>query len=161
NLPLGIEIDASKLIQGSAKPVGKLINAASYTIFIPEGVGSEGDWRKAVEAFLEKEVVNYERVQPRSKRMINLRGGVRSLEVRCKIETPDICLMMIVDDGIAETIKAREVLEVLVGLAGVDTSLLESVKIYRNGLYVRRGSKFISPMEVRGINRKSDGSKEN
>lgn len=150
NLPSGIEIDVAKFIQTSVRAVGKLINSASYTISIPKDMGSEASWKKAVEAFLENEVVNYERVQPRSTRVINLRRGVHLLEVKCETEAPDVCLTMMVDDGVAETIKAREVLEVLAGLAGVDTNPLEGVKICRNGLYIRRGSKFISPLEVKG-----------
>lgn len=142
-LPEGIRALDARLLGADARPVGKLIDTASYEVIIP---GAEGRWDEAVERFLEESSVPYTRVQPRRTRVVDLRPGVHALAV----ETGDgsSCLQMTLDDGTAGTIKPWEVIEVLAGLAGIAREEWERARVHRTGLYARRDSRLVSPMEM-------------
>jgi radical SAM-linked protein len=81
SLPTGLEVVRCRLLPGSERPVGKLIDTATYRVSLPEGAGSRADWERAVTEFLAKGVIEFKRVQPRKTRMVDLRGGVHRLQV--------------------------------------------------------------------------------
>jgi radical SAM-linked protein len=148
-LPEGIRPVQCRLLGADARPVGKLIDTATFRVDLPAEAGSEGDWSGAVERFLEKSSVPYERVQPRRTRVVDLRQGVHTLIIEDRAAEGDgVRLGMTLDDGIAGTIKPWEVVEVLAGLAEVDRDVWERARVHRTGLFARRGEKLVSPMEL-------------
>jgi radical SAM-linked protein len=161
SLPAGLEVVSCRLLPGDERPVGKLIDTASYKVTLPEGAGSREDWERAIAEFLDREVIEFERVQPRRTRMIDLRGGVHRLEVidsermRTAGETGgsrggsgNVQLAMTLDDGTRGTIKPWEVIEVLAGTAGVEPEGWKRAEVHRDGLFTRRGDRLVSPMEL-------------
>lgn len=147
-LPGEMEIKRCRIMGRDSRPVGKLIDTALYDVFLPQRAVSEGDWQEAVEEFLKRQVVEYERVQPRRTRVLNLREGVHGLEF-IKADDRSAKIRMIVDDGTRGTVKPREVLEVLAGMAGLGEDVLSGHSINRLGLYARRGDRLVSPMDLK------------
>jgi len=148
----GIQVVRCRLMGSGEKPVGKLIDTARYLVTIPAGAGSLEDWARAVEEFKDKESVEFERVQPRRTRVVDLRPGVHELEVNGEgageAEEGSTTLVMTLDDGTAGTIKPWEVIEVIAGLAGVPRDSWELALVHRNGLFARRSDKLVSPMDL-------------
>ena len=148
SLPEGIDVVRCRLMGSDAKPVGKLIDTAAYRVQLPSGAGNEGDWKRAVEVFLSKEVVSLERVQPRRTRVVDLRPGVHTLEARSGASGSGVELFMVLDDGTHGTVKPLEVLTVLADSAGVPAGSWQDVLVHREALFVRRGGRLVSPMEL-------------
>lgn len=148
SLPKGIEVVRCRLMKGGGKSVGKIIDTAAYRVVLPEKAGSKREWRRAVEVFLGKESVEFERVQPRRTRVVELRSGVHGLEVLEDEPAAGVRISMVVDDGTRGTVKPREVFEVLSGLAGAPPGLWEGAQVSREGLFARRGDRLVSPMEL-------------
>jgi len=147
----GLEVARCRLMGAEERPVGKLIDTASYLVSIPEGAGSRADWDRAVAEFIAGDVVDFERVQPRRTRVINLRPGVHALAVKDNEESEaagQVMLAMELDDGTRGTIKAWEVVEVLAGTAGVPREQWRLARVHRNGLFTRIGDRLVSPMEI-------------
>jgi radical SAM-linked protein len=148
-LPSGIRAIQCRLLGADARPVGKLIDTAVFRVDIPFDACSEGDWRGAVERFLEKSSVPYERVQPRRTRTVDLRSGVHGIGLEeGGRDAEGVRIVLTLDDGIAGTIKPWEVIEVLAGLAGVPREVWERAQVHRTGLFARRGDRLVSPMEM-------------
>lgn len=143
----GLEVAEARLIGGGAKPVGKLIDTASYHVVLPEGAGKPEAWEKAVEEFLAKEVVEFERVQPRRTRVLDIRPGVHRLEAG-SADGSTVALDMVVKDGVGGTVKPWEVIRVLARTCGLSEQSLEGADIERTGLYSRRRGRLVSPMET-------------
>ncbi len=148
SLPEGMKVVRCRLMGSGAKAVGKLIDTAAYVALLPEGTGEEGEWTRAVEEFLGRDVVDFERVQPRRTRVVNLRPGVHQLAVMKREPGTPARLRMVLDDGTKGTIKPREVLQVLAGMVGAPPEVWEDIAVHRDGLFVRRGDRFVSPMEL-------------
>lgn len=146
SLPPGIEVRKCRLMGRDSKPVGRLIDTALWKVEIPEDLAREGDWGGAVEEFLVREEVVFERVQPRRTRAVDLRPGVHRLELELPEGGPSR-LAMALDDGTAGTVKPMEVIEVLGELAGCEGSC-GRVRVHREGLFARRGRKLVSPMDM-------------
>lgn len=144
----GIEVVRCRLMGAGERPVGKLIDTATYRVTLPEGAGVPADWTRAVSEFMDKDTVAFERVQPRRTRVVDLRPGVHSLEVTEGEGDEPVLLTMAVDDGTSGTIKPWEVIEVLAGFAGVPRELWERARVHRTGLFTRRGERLVSPMEL-------------
>lgn len=147
-LPEGIDVKRCRLMGSESKPVGKLIDTAAYIVEFPETSGCEEDWRKAAGRFLDEKIINIERIQPRRTRIINIRDGVHSLDFRRSGEGGGVELYCVLDDGVGGTVKPKEVIKVLCELAGVDKDPEGFTGFNRVGLYMRKGEKLISPMEV-------------
>jgi radical SAM-linked protein len=147
-LPPGIRALQCRLLGADARPVGKLIDTAVFCVDISSCTASEGDWRAAVERFLEKTSVPYLRVQPRRTRTVDLRSGVHGISLEEGGEAEGVRMVLTLDDGIAGTIKPWEVTEVLAGLAEVPREVWEQAQIQRTGLFARRGERLVSPMEM-------------
>jgi radical SAM-linked protein len=142
----GIKVVFCRLMGADEKPVGKLIDTATYRVTLPEGYGA-GRWRAAATEYIEKDRVLFERVQPRKTRTLDLRPGTHRLEVETD-ESAGAILNMTLDDGISGTVKPWEVVEVLASYAGVPEKDWKRAGIHRNGLFARRGEKLVSPMEA-------------
>lgn len=149
-LPRGIRPVRCRLMGADARPVGKIIDTAVFRVEEPAEAGTEGDWSRAVERFIEMSSVPYERVQPRRTRVVDLRAGVHGivLEPREAADEAGVRLTLTLDDGIAGTIKPWEVIESLGGMAGVRREAWERARIHRVGLFARRGDRLVSPMEL-------------
>jgi hypothetical protein len=128
--------------------VGKLIDTASYLVTLPANAGTREVWERAVDDFLRSDVVDFERVQPRRTRVINLRPGVHHLVVAQAEKDERVTLSMELDDGTRGTVKAWEIIEVVAGLAGVPRETWERADVHRSGLFTRRGDRLVSPMEL-------------
>ncbi|PKQ28872.1 MAG: hypothetical protein CVT63_00450 [Candidatus Anoxymicrobium japonicum] len=151
-LPGGIGVVGCRLLAADARPVGKLIDTACFRVRLLSDARTEGDLRGAVERFLEKSSISYERVQPRRTRIVDLRGGVHKLAFDEK-KTGDedgICLVMTLDDGISGTIKPWEVIEVLARMAMIPKEIWNKAQVHRTGLFARRADRLLSPMEIGG-----------
>jgi len=148
SLPDGIQVVRCRLMGSDVKPVGKLIDTAAYRVQLPTETGNEGDWKRAVEIFLGMEVVNLERVQPRRTRVVDLRPGVYTLEAGVGPGGSGVELFMVLDDGTRGTVKPSEVLRVLAGLAGAAEGSWRDALVHREGLFVRRGGRLVSPLEL-------------
>jgi radical SAM-linked protein len=147
-LPEGMEVAGCRLMGEESRPVGKMIDTAAYRAFIPAVAGSGDDWSRAVESFMSSDTVNFERVQPRRTRVVDLRPGVHRLEVTRPGDGGRLLVEMLVDDGTRGTIKPWEVLRVLAGNAGLDQEALAASEVRRVGLFTMRGDRFVSPMDV-------------
>ena len=147
-LPHGMEVAACRLVADDAKPVGKVIDTAEYVAVITSGATRAPEWSRAAETFLQEDSVEFERVQPRRTRVVDLRPGVHGIEVSETGETGSVRIAMRVDDGTRGTVKPREVLSVLRDYAGAEAGVAECAVIHRESLLTRRGERFISPMEV-------------
>jgi radical SAM-linked protein len=161
SLPAGLKVVQCRLMPGDEKPVGKLIDTATYRVTLPEAAGSRKDWGRAVAEFLNREIIEFERVQPRRTRIIDLRGGVHHLEVidgemshtakengEGRDDSGNVQLAMTLDDGTRGTIKPWEIVEVLAGMAGVESEVWKRAEVHRDGLFTRRGDRLVSPMEI-------------
>lgn len=148
SLPEGIHVVRCRLMGSDAKPVGKLIDTAAYRVQLPPDAGNEGDWRRAVEIFLGMETVRFERVQPRRTRIVDLRPGVHTLEARAGASGYGVELFMVLDDGTRGTVKPSEVLKVLADSAGSPGESWRDALVHREGLFVRRSGRLVSPMEL-------------
>ena len=146
-LPPGITLVRARLLGAGSRPVGKLIDTAMYHAFVPVPGPGEGEWKKAVEQFLISETVEFERVQPRRTRTVDLRPGTHSLEV-LSTRGGSLTLRMVLNDGIKGTIKPWEVLEVLARMAGEAASRWREARVHRVGLFSRHGERMVSPMET-------------
>lgn len=146
-MPGGIEVIDCRLMGPEAKSVGKLIDTAEYRVTLPAATGDEALWSEAVAGFLSSEVVEFERVQPRRTRVVNLREGVHALEVESRDPGGPVAIRMTVDDGTRGTIKPREVITVLAGLAGVPPGAPGEASFNRECLYQRKGDRLLYPME--------------
>ncbi|MBN2169334.1 MAG: DUF2344 domain-containing protein [Actinobacteria bacterium] len=147
-MPDGMGVSRCRLMGSESKPVGKLIDTAAYVIGLPEAYGDGEGWRMAARGFLEKPVVNFERVQPRRTRIVNIRKGVHNLDFRLRGDGDSVELYCVLDDGINGTVKPREIIEVLCDIAGVGFDVNDFTDINRAGLYMKKGNKLISPMDV-------------
>ncbi|MBN1289782.1 MAG: DUF2344 domain-containing protein [Actinobacteria bacterium] len=147
-MPVGMGVSRCRLLGSESKPVGKMIDTAAYIVGLPEACVEGEEWRKASSCFFEKPVVNIERVQPRRTRIVNIRKGVHNLDIRLRSDGDSVELYCVLDDGINGTVKPREIIEVLCDLAGVDYDTNEFADFNRVGLYMRKGNKLISPMDV-------------
>lgn len=145
-LPPGMEVAACRLMGSDAKSVGKLIDTAAYRVELSADCGEDARWSNAVAEFLSLEVVGFERVQPRRTRVVNLRAGVHSLEVKRPPGGP-LEVHMVVDDGTRGTIKPREVVSDLAERAGAPDGVLEKAIVNRECLYLRRGDRLVSLMD--------------
>jgi radical SAM-linked protein len=167
SLPTGLEVVRCRLLPGDERPVGKLIDTATYRVTLPDGAGSREDWERATAEFLSREEVQFERVQPRRTRLVDLRAGVHRLQVdddRNDEEAEErdnpmgagaggggsnrVQISMALDDGTRGTIKPWEVIEVLAGMAEVRRDDWERAAVHRDGLFTRRGDRLVSPMEI-------------
>ena len=148
SLPRGMEVVRCRLMGSGVKPVGKLIDTASYLASLPAGAGSEGAWSLAVEEFMKREVVDFERVQHRRTRVVDLRPGVHRLQVEPGEPGSRLRLRMVLNDGTGGTVKPREVLRVLAGMAGAPREAWEEAGVHREGLFIRRGDRLVSPMDL-------------
>lgn len=150
-LPGGIRVVASRVMGVDERPVGKLIDTATYRVNLPEG-SRRAPWERAVEEFMGRQSIEYERVQPRRTRSVELRSGVHRLEVSGGEAAGDetVWLEMTLDDGTRGTVKPWEVVEVLAGFAGVSRDTWERARVHRTGLYSMRGERLISPMKAGG-----------
>jgi len=148
SLPPGIEVVSCRLMGSGAKSVGKLIDTAEYTVTLPFQAGFEGDWGKAVQEFMRKDTVNFERVQPRRTRVVNLRPGVHRLEVVGTDPEGSVRIQMVLDDGTRGTVKPSEVVQVLAESVKAPAGYREGCRVNREGLYVRRGDRLVSPLEL-------------
>jgi len=153
NLPEGITVLRSKVIGSGSAPVGRLIDTALYIATMKCGHALAKDLVSAVNDFLNSTEVYVRRVQPRSVRDINIRGGVHRLEVAEAKSVKECLLTMVVDDGTRGTIKPREVVDYLLGVVKADPDVIETVRIHRKALFQMRGGRLISPMEVRARSR--------
>lgn len=143
----GIEVMRCRLLGASDRPVGKLIDTAAYLAYLAADCPGKGDWNKAVEIFLSRDSLDFERVQPRRTRVVDLRPGVHKLEISAEAGgTPE--LTMVLDDGTRGTIKPWEVIEALAGFAGANEEYWKETRIHRFGLYARRGDRLVSPMDL-------------
>ncbi len=150
SLPEGIEVTASRVMGADERPVGKIIDTATYDISLPEGSDRER-WDRAVGEFMGRHSIEYERVQPRRTRSVELRGGVHRLEVTGGGDETGgaaVWLRMTLDDGTRGTVKPWEVIEVLAGFAGVPRETWERARVRRTGLYAMRGDRLVSPMKA-------------
>ncbi len=151
SLTEGIEIVECRLMAAGEKPVGKLIDTATYVADVPLGSRTRADWERAASEFLERASVEYVRVQPRRTRTVDLRPGVHRLEVAEEAaEEGTAKLHMTLDDGTRGTIKPWEVIEVLAGAAGSPEDAWRGARVNRQGLFARRGDRLVSPMEIGG-----------
>ncbi|MBU1670159.1 MAG: TIGR03936 family radical SAM-associated protein [Actinobacteria bacterium] len=146
-LPPGIEVVEARLMSGSDKAVGKLIDTAAYLVSPPEDAGTPRGWRDAAVEFMSRDSVEFTRVQPRRTRVVDIRKGVHRLDVE-ELEGDGVTLALALDDGVAGTVKPWEVIEVLGGMAGVSMEVLKGSRITREGLFSRRGDRLVSPMEL-------------
>lgn len=144
----GIEVVLCRLMGSGERPVGKLIDTATYRATFPEEAGAREEWERAVAEFLAMEVVEFERVQPRRTRTLDLRPGVHSLELEDGAGDSPVRIHMALDDGTRGTIKPWEVIEVLARMAGVPRETWERALVNRLGLFARRGDRLVSPMEL-------------
>lgn len=142
----GIEVVRCRLMGTDEKPVGKLIDTATYLVTLPEEQQAER-WRSAVTEYMARDEVGFERVQPRKTRVVDLRPGTHRLELVTD-DSGGTTLSMSLDDGISGTVKPWEVVEVLASYAGVPEDGWRGARIHRNGLFARRGEKLVSPMEL-------------
>jgi hypothetical protein len=55
---------------------------------------------------------------------------------------------MVLDDGTRGTVKPLEVLKVLADSAGAPLESLRNAEVHREGLFVRRGGRLVSPMDL-------------
>ena len=97
-LPPGISVVNARLLGAGSRPVGKLIDTAVYVAFLPGAAGGEGEWKNAVEQFLRSDTVEFERVQPRRTRKVDLWPGVHSLEASAD-EGGGVAVRMVLDDA--------------------------------------------------------------
>ncbi|MDD5749055.1 MAG: TIGR03936 family radical SAM-associated protein [Actinomycetota bacterium] len=146
SLPRGVHVVRSKLCGSGTKAVGRLIDTAKYTVFVPEGFCTKRELERAVKLFLERDSVRCERVQPRKTKIVDIRKGVHLLEVETNEE--GLGIIMILDDGIAGTVKPLEVLESLLSHVDVPLEKIGEFRVKREGLYMRRGNRLVSPMDV-------------
>jgi radical SAM-linked protein len=146
-LPPGISVVNARLLGAGSRPVGKLIDTAVYVAFLPGAAGGEGEWKNAVEQFLRSDTVEFERVQPRRTRKVDLRPGVHSLEASAD-EGGGVAVRMVLDDGTGGTVKPWEVLEVLAGLSPAAGDSWREARVHRMGVYTRRGERLLSPMDA-------------
>lgn len=147
-LPEGIDVIRCRLLGSGAKAVGKLIDTASYAAFPLETNCGKSDWENAVVEFLGREVIDFERVQPRRTRVVNLRSGVHRLAVEGSQHGKPPLLRMVLDDGVRGTVKPREVLRVLAEMAGATPGVWDTIAVNRDDLFVRRGDRLVSPMDL-------------
>jgi radical SAM-linked protein len=151
SLPAGLRVARCRLMGAEERPVGKLVDTASYLVSLPGEAGSRADWERAAAEFMAEDSVDFERVQPRRTRVIDLRPGVHALEVKegegSGADGP-VVLAMELDDGTRGTIKPWEVVEVLAGTAGVPRERWRLARVHRNGLFTRIGDRLVSPMEL-------------
>lgn len=149
SLPGGIGVVRARLLDSEARPAGKIIDTATYLAVLPPAA-AEGAMRSAVERFISEPVVEYERVQPRRTRTVDLRAGTHRLVVRSpEGRGAGPGLEMVLDDGIAGTVKPREVIEVLAGMAGLGEETYGRAELRRTGLFARRGERLVSPMDIK------------
>jgi radical SAM-linked protein len=153
-LPDGIRAVRSKVLPIEARPVGKIIDTAAYNVTVPAGDGERGKWIEAAEDFLGRDVVEFERVQPRRTRVLDLRPGVQAIEVGGSTAEPAE-IRMVLDDGISGTVKPMEVLIVMADSAGIPEDRLDEARFHREGLFARRETRLVSPME---LGRRSPGT---
>jgi len=149
-LPEGIGVVGARLMGSDARPVGKVIDTAAFTARFPACGCLEGDMARAVKEFLGRESIQYERVQPRRTRIVDIRAGVHILEQQEEGTSPEYGprLLMALDDGIAGTTKPWEVIEVLAGMVPMPREIWESASVHRTGLFARRGDRLVSPMDL-------------
>jgi radical SAM-linked protein len=153
-LPEGVRAVRAKLMEAESRPVGKVIDTAVYVATFDGASMSEDALRAAVESFLDEPEVLYVRVQPRRTRTVDLRKGVHGLIVTAAGKAADgVDLEMTLDDGIAGTVKPREVVEVLGQRAGVPSEVSQGAGVERRGLFARRGDRLVSPMDIKGVRR--------
>lgn len=145
--PPGIEVVGSRLMSGSDKAVGKVIDTATYRVSLPPGAGTPAAWKDAAGEFMSREAVEFTRVQPRRTRVVDLRKGVHRLDVEEK-GGGRTALAMALDDGVGGTVKPWEVIEVLGETAGVTMEVLKASEVTREGLFARRGDRLVSPMDM-------------
>lgn len=150
-LPEGMSVVGSRVMGVDERPVGKTIDTATYRVSLPDG-DLRGSWERAVEEFMDRQSIEYERVQPRRTRSVELRPGVHRLEVAGEETAGDgsVRIEMTLDDGTRGTVKPWEVVEVLAGFAGIPRETWESARVHRTGLYSMRGDRLVSPMKVGG-----------
>lgn len=165
--PDGIRVVEARLLTGTEKPVGRIINAASYEVSMPALPEAVDDWTGAVQLLLASETIEYERAQHKRTRVLDIRPGIHSLTVRPAEGEADgnktkIVIIMTLDDGIAGTIKPWEVIEVLANHAGIPRHQWKAAQVHRTGLHVRKGDRLLSPMEIgkrrSGLSRKEVSS---
>jgi radical SAM-linked protein len=143
----GIEVVDARLMSGSERAVGKVIDTATYRVSLPRGAGTPRAWKEAAAEFMSRDSVEFTRVQPRRTRIVDLRKGLHRLDVE-ELEGGGIALAITLDDGVSGTVKPWEVIEVLGGMAGVTMEELKASDVTREGLFARRGDRLVSPMDM-------------
>ena len=150
-LPKGLDVLEAKILGEGVKPVGKVIDAAEYSIRLRD-IPDKRQLSKAVKRYMEVTSIVYERIQHRRSRTVDLREGTYKLEMLeedGELEKRDMAyLSLVCKDGIGGTVKPMEVIEVLLDRMNVPPLSRELIAVVRTGLFAYRGGRLISPMEM-------------
>ena len=144
SLPDGIKVTAAKYLPDGAPSLNAVIDAAAYRITGRPAVWTQGLEQKFRD-FLEKESIFIERADKKGrKKQVNIKPMIAEIQ-KVLLTDGELLLDVILDTGSRSNLKSSDLVEALERDTGIH---LQDVCIHRKGLLVRRGGKFISPMEV-------------
>jgi len=144
-LPQGFKIWEGKPIFSKAESLSSAINAAVYKIELPF---SEMEIKEKIEEIFSQKSLMVSRVSKADKSFTACREELKEVDIRYEIlrlENVGSTLKMLLSIGSAGYAKPQEVLTCGFGMK--DKEVL-SLLIKREGLYVRREDKYLSPMEI-------------
>jgi radical SAM family uncharacterized protein/radical SAM-linked protein len=144
-LPRGFKISEGKPIFSKAESLSSAINAALYKVELPL---SEAEIKRKIEQILSQKHLMVTRISKADRSLPVRREELKEVDIRyeiLKLENTGSTLEMLLTTGNQGYAKPQEVLTF--GLGMKEKEVL-SLLIKREGLFVKREDKFLSPMEI-------------
>ncbi|HZX46995.1 MAG TPA: TIGR03936 family radical SAM-associated protein [Clostridia bacterium] len=144
SLPPGIRAVAAKYLPDGAPSLNAVIDAAAYRITGRPAVWTQG-LEKKIRDFFEKESIFIERTDKKGrKKQVNIKPMIAEIQ-RVLVTDGGLLLDVILDTGSRSNLKPSDLVEALERDAGTH---LQDVCIHRKGLLIKRGGRYLSPLEV-------------
>ena len=144
SLPPGIRAVAAKYLPDGAPSLNAVIDAAAYRITGWPAVWTQGLEQK-LRDFFEKESIFIERTDKKGrKKQVNIKPMIAEIQ-RVLVTDGGLLLDVILDTGSRSNLKPSDLVEALERDAGTH---LQDVCIHRKGLLIKRGGRYLSPLEV-------------
>jgi len=144
SLPAGIRVTAAKYLPDGAPSLNAVIGAAAYRITGRPAVWTQGLEQK-LRDFFEKESIFIERTDKKGrKKQVDIKPMIAEIQ-KVLVTDGGVLLDVVLDTGSRSNLKPTDLVEALER----DTDIqFQDVCIHRKGLFVKRGGRYFSPLEL-------------
>jgi radical SAM-linked protein len=144
SLPAGIRVTAAKYLPDGAPSLNSVIDAAAYRITGRTAVWTQG-LEQRLRDFFGKESIFIDRTDKKGrKKQVNIKPMIAEIQ-EVLVTNGGLLFDLVLDTGSRSNLKPSDLVEAMERDTGTH---LQDVCIHRKGLFIKRGGKFHSPLEL-------------